>query len=258
MRWKEEAGTIRRWADTALTAEGPPEEMPDRYSVESAQSAIRNVFSEFRYAKILHAPVRFANAGSPVAIHASVLGARKKLRLTLFHRTAGEGFRFASTEMQQQDDNIYSALIPASKPGDTILYFIKAADETEYFHGSEKEPHALAIRPERVPRPQISHTDIPKTRVGSDVRVEAKLAMAGKSRAVRLHYRHLDQSEDFRVVEMQSRGNSVYEARIPGEFVVPNWDLVYAIEAVDSYGAGAFYPDLDQRQPFVVIRVEPR
>jgi hypothetical protein len=65
----------------------------------------------------------------------------------------------------------------------------------------------------------------------------------------------LDQSEDWRIVEMKKGGGMKYEAVIPGEFVDPGWDLSYLIEAVDVSGAGSFYPDFDKRQPFVVIRV---
>jgi hypothetical protein len=61
---------------------------------------------------------------------------------------------------------------------------------------------------------------------------------------VRLHYRHLDQSEKWRIAEMRpARNSSEYEATIPGSFVVPGWDLMSAIEAVDESGNGAFFPN---------------
>jgi hypothetical protein len=43
---------------------------------------------------------------------------------------------------------------------------------------------------------------------------------------------------------------------IPGEFIVPNWDIMYLIEVVDISGSGTFYPDFNGRQPFVVAKVE--
>ena len=74
--------------------------------------------------------------------------------------------------------------------------------------------------------------------------------------AVRLHYRHLDQAEDWVVRDMLATGSSGYTADIPGEFIVPGWDLMYSIEVVDSGGVGAFYPDLHKQNPFVVISVK--
>ena len=55
---------------------------------------------------------------------------------------------------------------------------------------------------------------------------------------------------------MTERAAGEYEAVIPGEFVVPGWDLMYAIETVDETSAGSFYPDLDERQPFVVVKTK--
>jgi hypothetical protein len=54
---------------------------------------------------------------------------------------------------------------------------------------------------------------------------------------------------------MKASGAGRYQGVIPAEFVVPGWDVMYAIEAVDEAGRGSFYPDLDLRQPFVVTRV---
>jgi hypothetical protein len=257
LRWKEEQGVLKRWADTTLAPDDSTEDLPDRYSMESPQSTIRNLFSSLRYTKILHVPVRHTKPESQIEIHASLLGLRKDVRLQLFYRVAGRGFEFTPVNMSEREKNVYSASIPAGKSGDRLLYYIKASDETDFFHGSAKEPHAIAVRASSGSKPDIVHSDILKARVGTSVRVEAKVGTAGKHVAVRLHYRHLDQSEDWNIVDMKSCGDSLYEATIPGDFIVPNWDIMYAIEAIDSAGAGRFYPDLDVRQPFVVTRVQP-
>ena len=60
------------------------------------------------------------------------------------------------------------------------------------------------------------------------------------------------------MLDMTASGGSSYESTIPGEFIVPNWDLTYEVEAVDVSGAGKFYPDFDIRDPFVVTKVESR
>jgi len=37
---------------------------------------------------------------------------------------------------------------------------------------------------------------------------------------------------------------------------VPGWDLMYMIEVVDRGGAGAFYPERRERNPFLVVEVK--
>jgi hypothetical protein len=114
------------------------------------------------------------------------------------------------------------------------------------------------VRAEGAPKPAIMHTDILKAHAGTDLKVLAKIQTTTKCAAVRLYYRHLDQSEDWRIIDMRNVRGSEYEAAIPGEFIVPTWDIMYAIEAVDISGTGSFYPDFNGRQPFVVAAVESR
>jgi hypothetical protein len=224
--------------------------------MQDPRFAIRNLFTDFRYSKILHTPVRTAVAGEPLLIHASLIGPRKETKLTLFYRFAGTGFRFAPLAMSEKDKNVYSAAIPAGKPSGTIYYYIRAADQTEYVDGSAKEPHAVAVLSSTAKKPCIRHTDIKQASAGKEVHVEARVEAAMKLGAVRFYYRHLDQSEDWQVQEMTALGAGRYQGVIPAEFVVPGWDVMYAIEAVDEAGVGRFYPDLDLRQPFVVTRVQ--
>jgi len=62
--------------------------------------------------------------------------------LTLFYRLAGAGFRLTAVEVAQRDKNVYGAIL-AAKPG-MFYYYIRATDQTGFFHGSDKEPqHAL-------------------------------------------------------------------------------------------------------------------
>jgi len=46
-----------------------------------------------------------------------------------------------------------------------------------------------------------------------------------------------------------------YQAVIPAEHVVPKWDLMYFIEAIDNQGNGKIYPDLEKETPYVVVRL---
>jgi hypothetical protein len=255
MKWKEDHGVLTRWAETSLSPEEGSGDL-DTYSMQDPKFVVKNLLTQFRYARILHAPVRNATAGQPLEVHASILGSRAEARLTLFYRFAGTGFRFIEVSMAERGKNVYSAQIPARKPGDTVFYYIRATDQTGYFDGSRKEPHAVSVTASPAAKPVIRHTDISRASVGTEVKVQAKVQMAAKPALVRLYYRHLDQSEDWTAIDMTDRGGQDYQAVIPSEFMVPGWDIMYAIEAVDVAGSGSFYPDLDRRQPFVVVPVK--
>src|ERR1700722_9935657 len=210
--------------------------------MQDPQSAVQGLFTRLRYAKILHVPARELDTGSPLSVHASLMGNRKGVRVSLHYRYSGQGFLFTALDMTEGQNNVYTASIPAAKAGTTIFYYIQAFDQTDYFEGSDKVPHAVIVRAAGGPKPIITHNDVLKSRIGEDIPIRVKAQTPQKLAALRLYYRHLDQSEDWNIVEMRHRSNSEYEATIPGEFVVPNWDLSYSIEAVDISGAGAFYP----------------
>ena len=47
-----------------------------------------------------------------------------------------------------------------------------------------------------------------------------------------------------------------YTGTIPGSFVVPEWDLIYFVEALPENGNGRMAPDLEQDMPYVIVAVE--
>jgi hypothetical protein len=71
---------------------------------------------------------------------------------------------------------------------------------------------------------------------------------------VRLRYRHVTQFEDYKVLEMVSKGpHGVYAAEIPGDFIVPEWDIMYFVEVMDLAGNGKMFPDLEKEIPYVIV-----
>jgi dienelactone hydrolase len=47
-----------------------------------------------------------------------------------------------------------------------------------------------------------------------------------------------------------------YQAVIPAEHVLPKWDLMYFIEAIDGRGNGKIYPDLEKEAPYVIVKLQ--
>jgi hypothetical protein len=102
----------------------------------------------------------------------------------------------------------------------------------------------------------VTHRAIPRCRAGADLAVRAEVRSALPPALLRLHYRRRVQSEDWLTVEMKPVGSAEYEGVIPGAYITAEWDMMYAIEAVDVSGAGGFHPDQFERAPYVIVRVE--
>jgi hypothetical protein len=92
---------------------------------------------------------------------------------------------------------------------------------------------------------------------GEDIKIEAKVFARVGIKWVHLRYRHVNQKEDYQSVDMLPGGDAgLYEARIPGFFVTPQWDVMYYIEVVDKRGNGRIYPDLERKTPYVTLDVK--
>jgi hypothetical protein len=100
----------------------------------------------------------------------------------------------------------------------------------------------------------FSHTPPVEFVKGQDINLRAE--MPDYARVVRLHYRHVNQSESYNVVEMKAEGKS-YGAAIPGGFTDSVYPVMYFFEAVNGANAGTFLPGIGEvmdNQPYYVIR----
>lgn len=105
--------------------------------------------------------------------------------------------------------------------------------------------------------PQVV-VDRPKAaKAGQDLAVTVQAKDASGVASVRLRYRHLTQWEDYQVAEMTlDEATGKYVGRIPGAFIVPQWDVMFFVEAINGKGQGRNYPDLEVEAPYVVVPVE--
>jgi hypothetical protein len=93
--------------------------------------------------------------------------------------------------------------------------------------------------------------------VGKPLRIVARVADSSGVRSVRLRYRHVTQYEDYATLDMQPTGGTdEFAATIPPEFIGPAWDVMYFIEAIDSVGNGAHWPDFEREAPYVFVHLQ--
>jgi hypothetical protein len=77
-----------------------------------------------------------------------------------------------------------------------------------------------------------------------------------KTVAVRLHYRHVDQAENYVLVAMEKDG-SRYTASIPAEYTKTEFPIQYYFEVHTNDGEAGLYPGFNQQltnQPYFVVR----
>jgi hypothetical protein len=103
--------------------------------------------------------------------------------------------------------------------------------------------------------PEVSLERIKKATPGEALPVHARVSDPSGVESVHLRYRHLTQFEDYKSAAMMlDQATGLYTTEIPGDFIVPEWDLIYFVEVIDRLGNGCMIPDLDLEMPYVVVR----
>jgi len=105
--------------------------------------------------------------------------------------------------------------------------------------------------------PTLRHQPVTSAPAEKPLTITAVVQDKSGVKAVRLRYRSVNQYQDFRTLEMRPMGKKdEYQAIIPAEHVVPQWDLMYFIEVIDNRGNGKIYPDPEKETPYVVVRLQ--
>ena len=107
-----------------------------------------------------------------------------------------------------------------------------------------------------LPSPSIEHSPVATSEAGRPIRINAEVSSGSELRSVRLHYRYVNQYYEWRVVEMDGGGSS-WQAEIPAGYVIPDWDVMYYLEATDCAGRASLAPagDWTVTIPYWVTRV---
>lgn len=104
-------------------------------------------------------------------------------------------------------------------------------------------------------RPTIEHSAAAKTRSDADLPLKIKLVGNAPVAKVVLHYRTVDQTTDWKQVEMKAAEDGDYQATISHKDILAKFDLQYYFEIVSGSDGGWIYPSRDQRTPYYVVLV---
>jgi hypothetical protein len=108
-----------------------------------------------------------------------------------------------------------------------------------------------------IPPPVVEHDRVTTAPVGRPLRIVARATDPTGVPSLRLRYRHVTQFEDYATLAMQPTGRpDEYAATIPADFITPEWDLMYFIEAINGAGTGTMWPDFTREAPTIFVRLQ--
>lgn len=150
--------------------------------------------------------------------------------------------------------------MPVTEDAKRIRYFVEARDSqghvTSLPAGGTDGPMVMLITNDDQP-PHVDFERVAVAKPGKDLVVTARAWDPSGIKSVRLRYRHATHYEDYKTEQMQYDPQAgLRSATIPGEFVVPQWDLRYFIDAIDSQGNGRMDPDMEIEMPYVIVSVD--
>jgi hypothetical protein len=122
---------------------------------------------------------------------------------------------------------------------------------------ADARPLVIPVRDQHPKLPVVTFMPISPAVPGQDFAVHARVLAPIGVKMIRLRYRHLNQKEDYLTADMKIGGEKdMYFAKIPGEFITSQWDLIYYVELVDTQRNGRIYPDLERATPYRIVSVE--
>lgn len=106
--------------------------------------------------------------------------------------------------------------------------------------------------------PQVKHEHITRASAGKPLMITTQVSDAAGVKWVRLHYRSVNQFEDYKkTLDMaDTEVDDEYKAVVPGQDIDAKWDFMYLIEVMDNNGNGAIYPNIEKETPYIVVKLD--
>ncbi len=158
--------------------------------------------------------------------------------------------------LASKDGFSYSAsLKPGGLSGRWLEYKFVASDQFGHTSQLPERGHGYFARlTADQTAPAVEHTAIASTAPGKDMTLRAKVSDPDGVAVVRAYYRPMQDQQPYECIEMEKQGDE-YVATIPGRCIVPEFDFIYYLEAVDEAGNGRIYPDWETAVPYVIVPV---
>jgi len=247
----QDKGFPRHWREELPMLRQGLERLQNQFAQAQSQATAPDI-------GLAHVPVRRAGSREPLRLRATVGSdaGLKSIRVLL----AQEGSDFLPVAMQRVAPRMYQVAIDPLGTEGRLRYVIESEDSSGnplvYPPQGRAEAVEVTVSDDFQP-PRVSLEHASQARPGEPLKVTARVNDTSGIRWVRLRFRHTTQFEDYQTLDMAiDPATGLYEAHIPGDFLVPQWDLMYFLEAVDTKGNGRMYPDLEADMPYVIVRLQ--
>jgi hypothetical protein len=203
-------------------------------------------------ALIAHAPVRRAKPGADLSIRATI-GGKGTIADSHVVFCSGDA-KPVRVKMSPAGRFVYRAVIPGKHVTPSLSYSIETTGA-----GGKKAacPQVRVTVTDDTTAPIVTHKPIAGAPAEKPLTVTAEVRDPSGVKWVRLRYRSVTQFEDYRTLEMKPTGEeNQYRCIVPAEHIPAKWDFMYLIEVMDRSGNGTIWPDLNERTPYIVVRLK--
>ncbi len=223
---------------------------------------------------ITHVPIRKSLPGRD--LHIKVTASSKTAPITnvrVAYRRKEQvnllGHNYSSINLEQDGEFTYRGTIPGTEATGRLEYFIDARNrnyrgefgsipvdhQNTYPSTGPSNPITVMITDDTMP-PVFKHEAITSAPALKSLKITAEVQDPSGVKWVRLRYRSVTQFEDYRILYMGGSGKgNEYQAEVPAEHIIPEWDFMYFFEVMDNRGNGKIYPDIETGPPYIVVKL---
>ena len=167
---------------------------------------------------------------------------------------------YRTTIMSRKKDLIWSAKIPGAElKCDEIQYFIKVEDVegnvSSLPEEGKKNPFYTKLIGEYTDPRIIEHERILSHQSHKPLSLQVKVNNNPSVLDIKMHYRKVDQNEEFKTVSMKKDGEREYVGIIPVRELDSLYDMMYYFEVLDRSGNGTFYPDPFSQGRYFIVKM---
>ncbi|MFC1739587.1 hypothetical protein ACFL1G_11165 [Planctomycetota bacterium] len=223
---------------------------------------------------VAHVPIRKSLPGEELLIKVTASSNVPVTNVRIAYRCREQvdflGHNYKYINLEQNGQFIYCGTIPGIKGIDRLEYFVDARNQdfrdvfgsipidqkNTYPPTGASNPITVIITDDTMP-PVLKHKAITSAPALKPLKITAEVQDPSGIKWVRLRYRSVTQFEDYKTLSMSPTQNKYqYQAEVPAEHIVPEWDFMYFFEVMDNCGNGKIYPDLEKETPYIVVELK--
>ncbi len=207
-----------------------------------------------------HLAIHTAFKKQILTIEATITSILPVDKVQLFYKRNGD-CDYRIIDMHKKEDFIYSTRISSIElESDEMEYFIKAKDlegNTACLPEKKDEnPFCVRFLSDKYVVPMIiEHKRMFSHKSNKPLSLKVKVNNSSSILDIKMHYRKVNQNEEFKTVSMRKDKEGEYIGIIPARELDSLYDMMYYFEVLGRAGDGTFYPDPFKAGRYFVIKM---